>query len=69
MSDKQRDEILRACLAALDAGLTPEETLAVWPEQRDEIEPLLRQALLLRVLAARRERRCQHFDERFPLRI
>lgn len=52
MSDKQRDEILRACLAALDAGLTPEETLAVWPEQRDEIEPLLRQALLLRVAFA-----------------
>jgi len=46
------DQLLEKCLAAYDAGLTPEECLASWPGQRDALEPLLRQALLLRVAYA-----------------
>jgi hypothetical protein len=43
------DRQLQECLAGLDAGLTPEECLSAWPESRDELEPMLRQAMLLRV--------------------
>ena len=42
------DALLQECLAGLDAGLTPEECLSAWPEKRHELEPMLRQALLLR---------------------
>jgi hypothetical protein len=43
------DRQLQECLAGLDAGLTPEECLSAWPESRNELEPMLRQAMLLRV--------------------
>ena len=52
MSQKSIQELLQECLAALDAGLTPEECLGAWPERRGALEPLLRQALLLRVAFA-----------------
>ena len=49
MSQEQIDNLLEKCLAAYDAGLTPDECLASWPEQRHILEPLLRQAIMLRV--------------------
>lgn len=50
MIDRRKlEEILEECLAAYETGLTPEECLSAWPEHRDDLEPLLRQALMLRV--------------------
>ncbi|HEY7269380.1 MAG TPA: hypothetical protein VH951_06105 [Dehalococcoidia bacterium] len=51
---KGADQLLQECLAGLDAGLTPEECLSAWPERRDALEPLLRQAMLLRMAYAAR---------------
>jgi hypothetical protein len=48
------EQLLQECLLALDQGLTPEECLSAWPERRGELEPLLRQAMLLRVAYAAR---------------
>lgn len=46
------DQLLQECLSGLDAGLTPEECLSAWPQSRDQLEPMLRQALLLRMAFA-----------------
>jgi hypothetical protein len=46
---KDIDRLLQECLAGLDTGLTPEECLSAWPARRAELEPLLRQAMLLRL--------------------
>jgi hypothetical protein len=46
------DKLLQECLAGLDAGLTPEDCLSAWPSERDNLEPLLRQAMLLRMAYA-----------------
>jgi hypothetical protein len=40
--------VLGACLDALDAGGNPEEVLAQYPEQADDVEPVLDIALMLR---------------------
>jgi hypothetical protein len=57
MTDKGKaQEILQECLAALETGLMPEECLSAWPQHRAELEPLLRQAMLLRVAHAARPR-------------
>jgi hypothetical protein len=50
--DRLLEEMLEECLAAHDAGLEPEECLSAWPDHRVELEPLFRQALLLRVAYA-----------------
>jgi len=42
-------ELLEQCLLQFEAGLSPEECLAAFPEERDLLEPLFRQALSLRV--------------------
>ncbi|HXH20473.1 MAG TPA: hypothetical protein VNN10_00475 [Dehalococcoidia bacterium] len=49
---KRIESLMQEALAGIDAGLTPEECLSAWPERRAELEPLLRQALLLRVAYA-----------------
>jgi hypothetical protein len=59
---KRIEALMHECLAGIDAGLTPEECLSAWPERRDELEPLLRQALLLRVAFAAKP--SQEFRER-----
>lgn len=46
---KKLDMLLQECLAGLDAGLSPEECLSAWPAHRDRLEPMLRQAMLLRL--------------------
>ncbi len=46
------DKLLQECLAGLDAGLTAEECLSAWPRQRDQLEPMLRQAVMLRMAFA-----------------
>jgi len=46
------ERMLQECLAGLDAGLTPDECLSAWPESSAELEPLLRQAMLLRLAYA-----------------
>jgi hypothetical protein len=43
------DKVLQECLAAYETGLTPEECLSAWPQYRAQLEPLLRQAVMLRV--------------------
>ena len=52
MSKKRIEELLQECLDGYDAGLTPEECLSAFPGERAELEPLLRQALSLRVAFA-----------------
>lgn len=52
MSRKQLDSLLEDCLAAYDAGFTPDQCLEAFPEARAQLEPLFRQALSLRVAFA-----------------
>ena len=52
MSKDLLPELLQECLAAYDAGLSPEDCLSAYPTRRRELEPLLRQALTLRVAYA-----------------
>jgi len=52
MSRPEIDQLLEDCLARFDAGATPQECLAAYPARRAELEPLLRQALSLRVAYA-----------------
>lgn len=42
-------DLLQQCLEAYDAGLSPEECLSAFPRDRRVLEPLLRQALSLRI--------------------
>lgn len=49
MSSKKIEDLLQQCLEGYDGGMTPDECLSAFPEQRAELEPLLRQALSLRV--------------------
>ncbi|HLF78142.1 MAG TPA: hypothetical protein VJB57_11710 [Dehalococcoidia bacterium] len=49
MSKDIMSELLQECLSAYEAGLSPEECLAAYPSRRAELEPLLRQAVSLRV--------------------
>jgi hypothetical protein len=49
MSRHRLEDLLQECLAAYDAGLSPEECLSAFPAQRLELEPMLRQALSLRI--------------------
>jgi hypothetical protein len=44
--------LLQRCLEAYEAGLSPEECLSAFPARRRELEPLLRQALSLRLAFA-----------------
>ena len=44
--------MLQDCLAAYESGLPPRECLSAFPERQAELEPLLRQALSLRVAFA-----------------
>jgi hypothetical protein len=46
------DRLLQECLEAYEAGLQPEECLARFPQSRAQLEPLLRQAISLRVAFA-----------------
>jgi hypothetical protein len=46
------DKLLQECLEAYEAGLPPDECLARFPESRARLEPLLRQAISLRVAFA-----------------
>jgi hypothetical protein len=52
MREESLETQLQQCLEAYDAGLTPEECLSAFPEERHLLEPLLRQALALRVTFA-----------------
>lgn len=52
MSSKHIEELLQQCLTAFDAGLSPEECLSAFPAAREELEPLFRQAISLRVAFA-----------------
>jgi hypothetical protein len=49
---KDLQQLLQECLQGYDAGLSPEECLSAYPQARAELEPLLRQALSLRVAYA-----------------
>ena len=49
MSSKRIEELLQECLAAYDQGIAPNDCLAAFPQHRDELEPLFRQALSLRM--------------------
>ena len=49
MSSKRIEDLLQQCLEGYEGGMTPDECLSAFPEQRSELEPLLRQALSLRV--------------------
>jgi hypothetical protein len=62
MSKDKLPDQLQECLQAYDAGLTPEECLSAFPEQREELTPLLRRALSLRVAYATTAR--EEFTER-----
>jgi hypothetical protein len=46
------DQLLQECLEAYEAGMPPDECLARYPESRAQLEPLLRQAISLRVAFA-----------------
>ncbi|HEX5368853.1 MAG TPA: hypothetical protein VFY10_05495 [Dehalococcoidia bacterium] len=48
----QLEHLLEECLEGYEAGLTPEECLSAYPHARAELEPLLRQALSLRIAFA-----------------
>ena len=52
MSRSQLEALLQECLTAYDQGLAPQDCLAAFPEHRAELEPLLRQALALRIAFA-----------------
>jgi hypothetical protein len=52
MSKDMMSELLQECIAAYESGLSPEECLSAYPSHRNELEPLLRQALSLRVAYA-----------------
>ena len=52
MTSKHLEELLQQCIAAFDAGTSPEECLNAFPAQRAELEPLFRQAISLRVAFA-----------------
>jgi hypothetical protein len=52
MSKKRIEQMLQDCLDGYDAGLTPEECLSAYNGDRVALEPLLRQALSLRVAYA-----------------
>jgi len=49
---KDIQQLLQACLEGYDAGLSPEECLSAYPHARNQLEPLFRQALSLRVAYA-----------------
>lgn len=49
MSSKKIEDLLQQCLEGYDGGMTPDECLSAFPVQRAELEPLLRQALTLRM--------------------
>ena len=49
MSSKRIEDLLQQCLEGYDGGMTPEECLSAFPAERPELEPLLRQALTLRM--------------------
>jgi hypothetical protein len=53
MSKARIWQMLQDCLDGYEAGLTPEECLSAYNGDRAELEPLLRQALSLRVAYAR----------------
>ncbi len=48
----QLEHLLEECLEGYEAGLSPEECLSAYPHARAELEPLLRQALSLRIAYA-----------------
>jgi hypothetical protein len=52
MSKKRIEEMLQDCLDGYEGGLTPEECLSAYNGERVVLEPLLRQALSLRVAFA-----------------
>jgi hypothetical protein len=52
MKTKRIEEMLQDCLDGYEAGLTPEECLSAYNGEREVLEPLLRQALSLRVAFA-----------------
>ena len=52
MNKVRIEQMLQECLDGYEAGLTPEECLSAYPARRRELEPLLRQALSLRVAYA-----------------
>ena len=52
MSKTRIEQLLQECLDGYEAGLTPEECLSAYPGRRGELEPLLRQALSLRIAYA-----------------
>jgi len=56
MSRDRLEAMLESCLEGLAAGLSAEECLSAWPEHREALEPVLRQALRLRVAYARAPR-------------
>jgi hypothetical protein len=49
MSSKRIEDLLQQCLEGYDGGMTPDECLSAFPDQRAELEPLMRQALSLRI--------------------
>lgn len=49
---EQLDSMLQDCLAAYESGVPPRDCLSAFPEHAAELEPLLRQALSLRVAFA-----------------
>lgn len=52
MSVDRMPDLLQECLQAYDSGLSPEECLSAFPAARHRLEPLLRQALSLRIAYA-----------------
>ncbi len=48
----QLEHLLEECLEGYEAGLSPEECLSAYPHARAELEPLLRQALSIRIAFA-----------------
>ena len=52
MSKTRIEQMLQECLDGYEAGLTPEECLSAYPDQRRALEPLLRHALSLRIAYA-----------------
>jgi hypothetical protein len=54
MKEMRIEQMLQDCLDGYEAGLTPEECLSAYPEQRCDLEPMLRHALSLRIAYATR---------------
>lgn len=52
MSKTRIEQMLQDCLDGYEAGLTPDECLSAYPDRRGELEPMLRQALSLRIAYA-----------------